>query len=87
MRGELLDIDTGHVIATGDVTLARDGGTGVIELDTPGAAKYEDGRHAVLRLAADWQLEVVLAETVPSLKRVRGIRFPRTIWFLVQRRS
>ena len=85
MRGELLDIDTGQVIAFGDVTLSRDGGTGVIELDTSAAAKFDDGRSALLRLAADWQLEVVIAETVPPLKRVRGVRFRTTIWFRVRR--
>lgn len=86
MRGELLDIDTGRVIASGHVTLSRDGSTGVIELDISAPAKYQDVRHAVLRLAADWQLEVVMGETVPPLKRARGIGFPTTIWFLVRRR-
>ena len=85
MRGELLHRDTGEVMAAGEVTLSRDGRTGVIELERPLHEQFsEPGKPMLLRLSGGEQLNVVIAETVPPIKRHRFLRFPPTLWFSVR---
>ena len=86
MWAELLDSNTGRVIATGQVTLSRDGHTGVIELEGPLPVPFvEDRRPALLRMASTDQLQIAIAETLPSLKRVPRAGFPSTVWFFLRR--